>query len=113
MTKRRVTKIEVTSNDMNITPLKKQYMKMFKIAYTGLKQFHLETTELKALNLVYFLTKKKKQHDLQTSFEIASKTHNVDIDKLRSLWASRMNHMRYAKLIIKEILEETYEIKQE
>jgi len=113
MTKRRISKIEVNVNDLKLTPLKKQYMKMFKIAYVGLKQFHLNNNQLKALNLVYYLTKKKKQHDLQTSFEIASKTHKVDIDNLKSLWAARMNHMRYAKLIIKEILEETYEIKKD
>lgn len=111
MTKRRVTKIEVNENDIKITPLKKQYIKMFKIAYVGLKQIHLIPTELKALNLVYFLTKKKKIKHLKDAFEISSKKYNVDVIKLKSLWGTRMNHMRHAKQLIKEIFEETYEIK--
>lgn len=109
--KRRIKKIEV--NRIEHTSLKKKYINMFKISYVGLKQIHLSDNELKALNHIYYLTKKKKFKNLNDAIKATSKKFVIEIDLLKSLWSIRMNHLRHSKQIIRELFNDTFEIKKD
>jgi hypothetical protein len=93
------TTIEIESNDYNKDYMIRKSRHELKLSYARLRQKDLPNDLFGAVEYVYYLHTKNKNHKLSWKkiLAIVSKRYNIPVETIRSEWSRRINYMRYAE----------------
>jgi hypothetical protein len=91
--------IEVENYDYNKDYMIRKSRHDLKLSYARLRQKDLSNDIFGAVEYVYYLHTKNKNHKLSWKkiLAIVSKRYNIPVETIRSEWSRRINYMRYAE----------------